>query len=114
METTVSILTLDTPRGEVIRVRTRSIRVLPRETCIGVRARTSTLDYHSADLCFEPYAGSDYEVIAQAAGSPLPMQVQIEGDASGMVIDSQNGPFMITRVMVVDVATREIVAVSEP
>ena len=80
------IVSVDTPRGEAIPVRTRSIRLTPRETCLGVQGRRGSRA-PGVTVCFEPYANHHYELRRARGGS--------------------DGPRLILR----DLTTREIVAV---
>ena len=111
---TVRILSVDTPQGEIVRVSTNSLRIVPRSTCIEAFARTSTLDTFSASLCFETYAGQRYEVRALTEGTRLPPQLRASGENVQMTANTQSGPYNVTRLFVIDAATREIVAVAEP
>ncbi len=111
----VRILSVENARGEVIRVTSRSVRILPRETCIEARATTSTLDSMSADLCFEPYSGGRYEVRASVSESTSSAPTQVDvGDVLQALPNVQSGPFNVSRLFVMDMATRRIVASSSP
>jgi hypothetical protein len=58
------IVSVDTPLGEPIPVRTLSIRLAPRETCLGVQGGRAT-NHLVVNVCFEPYAGHQYELRRQ-------------------------------------------------
>lgn len=111
--TTIRITSIESPRGEPILVTTTSVRLLPREMCVGVVARTSTLDTMAADLCFEGFAGSHYEVLAVVSGSPLPTQLMTTSDFPSVIAQPESGPYDVDRLLMVDVATRAIVADTE-
>jgi hypothetical protein len=88
------IVSVDTPRGEPIPVRTRAIRLIPRETCLGVQGRRGS----RVTVCFEPYANHYYELRrARGAFASDPGQEPPESD----------GPRLLLR----DLTTREIVTV---
>ena len=91
------IVSVDTPRGEVIPVRTRSIRLTPRETCLGVQGRRGA-DGPVVNVCFEPYANHHYE-LRRARGE---FASDIEPEPS-----ITDGPRLLLR----DLTTREIVTV---
>ena len=113
MAATLRITAVEALRQEPTSVTATSIRVLPGDTCLGVRARTSTLHTFSPELCFEAYAGTRYEIIAQVQGSSAPPQ--LESETGGVTMrNTQNGPFFVTRVLIIDSATREIVAAATP
>ena len=109
MAATVRITSFETVLDEPVPVSATSIRLRPGETCLGIRARTSTLHTFSREMCFEAYAGTRYEVHAQVEGSSSPPQ--LESETGGVIMsNTQNGPFFVTRVLIYDTATREIVA----
>lgn len=110
----VRIRSFDTARGEVIPVRADRIRVLPRRTCIEATATSSTLDRFSAELCFEPVEGGQYEIRALTRGSPQPNQLATTGGEIPVAINSASGPFQVTMLLIVDSSTLEIVAAAEP
>ncbi len=111
---TVRIFSIDTARGEVIPVNTRSIRILPRGVCIEARATTSTMDSMSAELCFNAYAGDRYEARAAVSGATSGVTAgDVGGDTEGL-FGSQSGPFTVSRLFVIDVSTRRIVASASP
>lgn len=111
----IRILSADNARGDPIRVTSRSIRVRPRGVCIEARATTSTLDSMESELCFNAYAGNNYEVRASVTGasSGLPTAVPDMHEMPELE-DAQSGPFFISRLFVIDMTTREIVASTSP
>ena len=111
----VRILSADDPRGETVRITSRSIRVLPRGVCIEARATSSTLDFLASELCFDAYAGSRYEVRASVTGSTSSTPTQV-ADINDMpdLPNTQSGPFFVTRLFVMDMSTRRIVASVSP
>jgi hypothetical protein len=88
------IVSFDTPRGEPIPVRTRSIRLTPRETCLGVQGRRGPV----VNVCFEPDANHHYEL--RRARGAFASDIEPEPPESG-------GPRLLLR----DLTTREIVTV---
>ncbi len=112
----IRILSADDSRGEAIRVTSRSIRVVPRGVCIEVRATSSTQDSMVSELCFNAYAGSRYEVRASVAGvlSSAPTAVADIIDDLPDLQNAQSGPFSISRLFVMDMSTRRIVASASP
>ena len=90
------IVSVDTPRGEPIPVRTRSIRLLPRETCLGVQGRRGS-NGPVVNVCFEPYANHHYEL--RTARGAFASDLGLEPSES-------DGPRLFLR----DLTTREIVA----
>ena len=101
------IVSIDTPRGEPIPITARRVRLLARETCIEVRASSSSGAFLLSDLCFEPYAGSRYELRASTSGAAaLP--------GIGPLDEFEQGPFDVIRVVLIDLSTREIVADTNP
>ncbi len=111
MAANVRILSADDPRGEAVRVSSRSIRVLPRGVCVEARATTSTMDSMSADLCFNAYAGNRDEVRAAVSGATSAGVTagDARGDTQGL-LGSQTEPFTMSRLFVMDMSTRRIVA----
>jgi len=75
---TTQILSIHSPRGDIIPVHTRSVRLLPGEVCVDILATTSTMDQASADPCFDALADNLYEIRVLVAG--------IEQD----LVDSEN------------------------
>ena len=55
------IVSVDTPLGESIPVRTLSIRLAPRETCLGLQGGRAT-NHLVVSVCFLPYADHQYEL----------------------------------------------------
>ncbi len=53
------IVSVDSPRGDSIPIRTRTLRLLPRETCLGIEVWSVSELF---ELCFEPSADRTYEV----------------------------------------------------
>ena len=107
----VSILSVDTPLGEMMRVSARSVRVLPRQVCVNAFARTSTLDSLRGELCFEAEAGGRYEIIPEVMGSRNPPQLMSTSDSvDATVSDPQSGPYFVERILVVETSTQRIVA----
>ncbi len=114
MAANVRILSADDARGEAVPVTSRSIRVLPRGVCVEARATTSTMDSMSADLCFNAYAGNRYEVRAAVSGATSGATAgDVGGDTQGL-LGSQSGPFTVSRLFVIDMSTRRIVASASP
>ena len=100
------IVSIDAPRGDIVPLNTRAVRLRPGDVCVGVLATTSTMDQASAELCFVAEADTVYEIRVQVAG--------VERD----LVDTQNitrrverGPFRVTQLFMVNAATAEIVAV---
>ncbi len=91
------IVSVDTPRGEPIPVRTRSIRLTPRETCLGVQGGRGTNNL-VVYVCFEPDANHHYE-LRRARGA---FASDLEPEPS-----ETDGPRLLLR----DLTTREIVTV---
>ncbi len=114
MAANVRILSADDRLGGVVPVTSRSIRVLPRGVCVEARATTSTMDSMSADLCFNAYAGNRYEVRAAVSGAASGVTAgNVGGDTQGL-LGSQTGPFTVSRLFVMDMSTRRIVASASP
>ena len=103
-DATIQIVSVDTPRGDIIPVTARTVRLLPRETCLGVRARSSSVATVSFELCFEAYAGRLYELRALTQGETVPLEI---GDRN-----VGQGSFGVDRVYVIDISTQETVAYS--
>ncbi len=99
-----NIVSVQSPHG-TLPTNSRSARVLPGETCIGVRAGSSTVASMTAELCFEAYAGSTYEIRVLSAGT----QQDLEDSAGGQRA-VQNASSTVTRIWMVDAATSEVVA----
>jgi hypothetical protein len=57
----ILFVSVDSPRGDPIPIETRAIRLLPRETCLGIEIRRNT-GVDELELCFEPLAGENYEI----------------------------------------------------
>ena len=110
----VRILTADDRLGEAVPVTSRSIRVIPRGVCVEARATTSTMDSMSADLCFNAYAGNRYEVRATVSGATSGVTAADVLDDTQELFSSQSGPFSVSRLFVIDMSTREIVASARP
>ena len=91
------IVSVDTPRGEPIPVRARAIRLLPRETCLGVQGRRGS-NGPVVNVCFEPYANHHYELRRARGASASDL---------GLELPESDGPRLLLR----DLTTREIVAV---
>ncbi len=106
----VQITSIDAPRSEVIPVTARSVRLLPREVCLGVLATTSTMNREAAELCFDARPGSRYEIRALVAG----IERDLEDATAGLPRQAERGPFRITRIWIVDVATSQTVAFFNP
>ncbi len=111
----IRILSADDARGGRVPVTSRSLRVVPRGVCIEARATTSTLDSMESELCFNAYAGSYYEVRAVVSGASYgtPTAV-VDIDELPELQNAHSGPFSISRLFVIDMATREIVASASP
>ena len=109
------ILSADDARGEPVRVTSRRIRVMPRGVCIEARATSSTMDSMVSELCFNAYAGSHYEVRASVSGASrgTPTAVPDIGALPGLQ-NLQSGPFSISRLFVIDLATTTVVASASP
>ncbi len=105
----VQITSIDAPRGEVIPVTARSVRLLPGEVCVGVLATGSTLSQQSAELCFDTFAGSIYEIRVLVEGTERDFEDDLGGRRA-----VQGPPFSITRIWIVDAATLEVVASFTP
>ncbi|MCZ6498652.1 MAG: hypothetical protein O6765_08005 [Gammaproteobacteria bacterium] len=105
----LQITSIDAPRGEVIPVTASSVRLLPGEVCVGVLATSSTLGQESAELCFDTFAGSTYEIRVLVEGAPRDFE-----DNLGGLRAVQGPPFGITRIWIVNAATREVVASFTP
>ena len=99
--TTIRIISID---GDPTPVRARSVRLLPRDTCLGVRARSSSLAYTSGELCFEASAGRRYELRAQ---------IEVD-EVAYQNLGGQFGQQDVARILIVDLATNEILAVTNP
>jgi len=111
----VRILSADDARGESVQVTSRSIRVRPRGVCIEARATTSTLDSVESELCFNAYAGNRYEVRASVSGASAGMPTAVPDMQEMPELEgAQSGPFFISRMFVIDMTTREIVASASP
>ncbi len=113
----IRILSADDRLGEVVPVTSRSIRVTPRGVCIEARATTSTLDSFSTELCFNAYANIRYEVRAEVTGfSSAGRTVQVGDifDDTQPVSSAQTGPYNVSRLFVLDMSTRMIVASVRP
>ncbi len=110
----VRILSTDDRLGGVVPVTSRSIRVIPRGVCIVARATTSTMDSMSADLCFNAYAGNRYEVRAAVSGAASGVTAADVLDDTQELLNSRTGPFTVSRLFVIDTATRTIVASASP
>ncbi len=110
----VRILSADDRLGGVVPVTSRSIRVIPRGVCVEARATTSTMDSMSADLCFNAYAGNRYEVRATVSGATSGVTAADVLDDTQELFSSQSGPFRVSRLFVIDMSTREIVASASP
>ena len=100
------ITSIDTPRGEVIPVTARRVRLLPGEVCVSVLATISVLNPQSAELCFDASAGTIYEIRVLVAGTPREFE-----DLERIV---HGEPFTISRIWMVDAATLEVVATFTP
>ncbi len=74
---------------------------------MGVLATTSTMDQETAELCFYALAGLTYEIRVLVAGVERDLV-----DDSGTRRPAQRGPFRVTRILMVEVATSEVVAIS--
>ena len=74
-DATIRIVSVDTPLGEPISVAARAVRLLPRETCLGVRAYSSSVASMTVELCFEPSPGRRYQVRASTTAPESPMAV---------------------------------------
>jgi len=105
----IQIVSIDTPRGDVVPVNTRSVRLLPGESCIGVRATSSTMDQKTAELCFYGDSGQDYEIRVRVTGVEHDLE-----DSQGGRRPVLRGPFRIERIWIVDDATSAVVALSDP
>jgi hypothetical protein len=105
----IQIVSVDTPRGEKLPVSTRSVRLLPGETCIGILATSSTMDQESAELCFFGESGDEYEIRVLVAGVE-----QILEDTAGGRRPVLGGPFRVDRIWIVNRATSAIMAISNP
>ena len=110
----VRIQSSDDRLGGVVPVTSRSIRVIPRGVCIVARATTSTMDSMSADLCFNAYAGNRYEVRASVTGSASGVTAADVLDDTQDLLSSRSGPFTVSRLFVIETATRTIVASASP
>ena len=111
----IRILSADNARGASVQVTGRSIRVRPRGVCIEARATTSTLDSMESELCFNAYAGNRYEVRASVTGASAGMPTAVPDMQEMPELEgAQSGPFFISRMFVIDMTTREIVASSSP
>ncbi len=110
----VRILSTDDRLGGVVPVTSRSIRVIPRGVCVKARATTSTMDSMSADLCFNAYAGNRYEVRASVSGSTSGVTAADVLDDTQDLLNSRSGPFTVSRLFVIDMSTRTIVASASP
>ncbi len=102
----VRITSIDAPRGEVIPMTARRVRLLPGEVCVGAVASVSALIQQAAELCFDASAGAIYEIRVLVAGTPRELE-----DLERIV---QSEPFAITRIWIVDAATLEVVATFTP
>jgi len=105
----IQIVSVDTPRGEQIPVSTRSVRLLPGETCIGILATSSTMDQESAELCFFGEPGDEYEIRVLVTGVEQDLT-----DSAGGRRPVLGGPFRVDRIWIVDRATSAIIAISNP
>ena len=109
LDVNVQITSIDTPRGEVIPVIASSVRLLPGEVCVGALATSSMLGQQSAELCFDAFAGSIYEIRVLVTGTERDFD-----DTLGGLRAVQGPPFSITRIWIVDTATLEVVASFTP
>ncbi len=91
------IVSVDTPRGVPIPVRTRSIRLTPRETCLGVQGPRGSNGL-VMNVCFEPYANHHYEL--RRARGAFASDLELEPPESDR-----------PRLLLSDLTTREIVVV---
>ena len=66
----VRIPWIGAPRGEVIPVTTRRVRLLPGEVCVSALATVSALIPQSAELCFDASAGAIYEIRVLVVRTP--------------------------------------------
>ena len=90
------IVSVDTPLGESIPVRTLSIRLAPRETCLGVQGGRAT-NHLVVNGCFEAYADHQYEL--RRARGPYVIDRALNPPEG-------RGPILLLR----DLTTSEIVA----
>ncbi|MFP6828976.1 MAG: hypothetical protein VCC36_08065 [Gammaproteobacteria bacterium] len=102
---TTQIVSIDSPRGDMIPVNTRSVRLLPGDVCVGVLATTSTMDQASAELCFYALTDNVYEIRVLVAGIEQDLV-----DSASVRRTFQRGPFRVTGLFMVDVSSSEIVA----
>ena len=111
----IRILSVDDARGGSIPVSSRNFRVAPRGVCLVARATTSTLDSMESELCFNAYAGGHYEVRALVSGAStgLPTALPDLNDLPELD-NAHSGPFFVSRLFVLDMTTREIVASASP
>ncbi len=95
----VHIVSVDSPRGDPISIPSRVLRLLPRETCLGVEASfTSGSIEH--EICFEPLAEHSYE---------LEIGYRVETGDDGVEYRATD----LYALFIRDVATREIVSYAD-
>ena len=56
------IISVDSPRGDPISIRTRVLRLLPRETCLGIEIGLLPGGVIERELCFEPTVNRSYDI----------------------------------------------------
>ena len=111
----IRILSVDDARGGRIPVSSRIFRVSPRGVCLEARATTSTLDSMESELCFNAYAGGQYEVRALVSGASTGLSTALpDFDDLPELENAHSGPFFVSRLFVLDMTTREIVASASP
>ena len=103
------IVSIQLPHG-TLPTNSRSARVLPGETCIGVRARSATVASVTAELCFFAYARSVYEIRVSVSGR----QQELTEDSGDDQRTVETAPSTVTRIWIEDAATSEVVAVFTP
>ncbi len=106
---TTQILSIDAPRGDIIPITARSVRLLPGDVCVGVLATTSTMDQATAELCFDALTDNVYEIRVLVAGIERDLV-----DSSNVRRTVERGPFRVTGLFMVDVSSSKIVAVKIP
>ncbi|MGI9257230.1 MAG: hypothetical protein ACR2QQ_00205 [Gammaproteobacteria bacterium] len=112
----IRILSIDDVRGNPVRVTSRSVRVIPRGVCVEARATSSTQDSMESELCFNAYGGNRYELRASVVGASTGIQTAVTDIIDDLpdLRSAQSGPFRISRLYIVDVATLQIVASANP
>ena len=103
----IEIISYDSPRGDVIPVSTRSVRMVPGDSCFGVVATSSTMDQATAELCFYGEAGEEYEIRVLVSGIPQNME-----DTTGARTTAYRGPFSVDSIWIVNSNTSDMMALS--